>query len=50
MMLGLEEKSSVDLMNGCKNKRNSTSVAGQVEANLQKELSVYLHFKQIKCC
>ena len=32
------------------NKSNSTTGAVQVEANLQEELSVHLHFTKLKCC
>ena len=31
-------------------KSNSTASAVQVEANLQEELSVHLHFRKLKCC
>ena len=33
-----------------KNKGNSTADAGQVEANLQEELSDHLHFRKQKYC
>ena len=33
-----------------KKKSNWMAGAIQVEANLQKELSVHLHFRKLKCC
>ena len=32
------------------NESNSTAGAVQVEANLQKELSVHLHYRKLECC
>ena len=40
---------SSNCMNKC-NKSNSTAAAVQVEANLQEELSIHLHFRKLKCC